>query len=61
MLFSFRTTYFTLLFLSTLFVFSQTVFAGDDWREVSQAEIQMKTPKVEADADAEAHFLGSSR
>src|SRR5438067_13723832 len=29
-------------------------FAGDDWREVTPAELQMKTPKVEPDADAEA-------
>jgi hypothetical protein len=36
---------------------SQVVFAGnDEWREVSQAELQMKTPKVDADADAEAIF-----
>ena len=27
---------------------------GDEWREVTPAELQMKTPKVEADADAEA-------
>lgn len=34
-----------------------SVFAGgDDWREVTQAEIQMKNGKVEADADAEAIF-----
>lgn len=46
------------LFLSFLFIFSfQTILAGDnDWRQVSPAEIQMKTPKVEADADAEAIF-----
>jgi hypothetical protein len=36
---------------------SQAVFAGDEpWREISQAELQMKTPKVEPDADAEAIF-----
>lgn len=29
---------------------------GDEWREVTPAELQMKTPKVEADADAEAIF-----
>ena len=40
-----------------LLTFSQAVFAGDDdWREVTQAELQMKTPRVEADADAEAIF-----
>jgi len=32
------------------------VRAGDDWREVTPAELQMKTPKVEPDADAEAIF-----
>ena len=32
------------------------VHAGDDWREVTPAELQMKTPKVEPDADAEAIF-----
>ena len=35
---------------------SQTVLAGDDWRPVTPAELQMKTGKVEADADAEAMF-----
>ena len=49
-------SFFCLLFLSTLFIVSQTVFAGDDWREVMPSELQMKTPKVEADADAEALF-----
>ncbi len=46
------------LFLSFSLLFClQTVFAGDDeWRAVSQAELQMKTPKIEADADAEAIF-----
>lgn len=46
------------LFLSFLFLASlQTVFAGDnEWREVSSAEVQMKKPLVEADADAEALF-----
>lgn len=32
------------------------VFAGDEWREITAAERQMKTAKVEADADAEAIF-----
>ena len=46
------------LFLSLLLVIClQTVFAGDEtWREVTPAELQAKTPKVEADADAEAIF-----
>jgi hypothetical protein len=36
---------------------SQVAFAGDEpWREVTPAELQMKTPKVESDADAEAIF-----
>ncbi len=34
----------------------QTVFTQIQWRRVSQAELDMKTPKVESDADAEAIF-----
>ena len=46
-----------LLSLFCLILFcSQTIFAGDDWRDVTPAEIAMKTGKVEADADAEAIF-----
>lgn len=45
-----------LSFLSLLLGCSQAVFAQEKWREVSPAELQMKTPKVEADADAEAIF-----
>ena len=38
-------------------VFSQSAFAGgDEWRAVSPEELAMKTPKVDADADAEAIF-----
>ncbi len=40
-------------------VFTVTLFAGDDplpWRPVSPAELAMKTPTVEPDADAEAIF-----
>ena len=46
------------LFLSfLLLVCLPTVFAGDEpWREITPAELQSKTPKVEADADAEAIF-----
>ena len=46
------------LFLAFLLLINlQTVLAGDNvWREVTPAELQMKTPKVEADADAEAIF-----
>lgn len=39
-----------------VFSCSQAVLAGDDWRPVTPAELQMKTGKVEADADAEAMF-----
>lgn len=40
-----------------LMIFSKTVLTQDKvWREVTQEELQMKTPKVEADADAEAIF-----
>ncbi|HEX8289607.1 MAG TPA: DUF3857 and transglutaminase domain-containing protein [Pyrinomonadaceae bacterium] len=39
-----------------LLVCSQTIFAGEDWRPVTPAEMQMKTAKVEPDADAEAIF-----
>src|SRR5215204_4959064 len=34
----------------------QSVFAQVQWRRVSQEELDMKTPKVETDADAEAIF-----
>ena len=34
----------------------QSVFAQVQWRRVSQAELDMKTPVVEADADAEVLF-----
>jgi hypothetical protein len=45
-------------FFCLILVTAQIAFAGGDekWREVTQAELQMKTPKVEADADAEAIF-----
>lgn len=40
-----------------LLAFSQLIFAQDkEWREVTPAELAMKTPKVEPDADAEAIF-----
>lgn len=45
-----------LALFSLLLVCSQTVFAGDEWRPVSPAEMQLKTAKVEPDADAEAIF-----
>ncbi len=49
---------FALLSFLSLFVFcSQIVFAQDkEWRQVSPAELAMKTPRVEPDADAEAIF-----
>jgi transglutaminase-like putative cysteine protease len=50
---------FTMLyFIICLFFFTRTIFADDQpvWRPVSPAELQMKTPVVEADADAEALF-----
>ncbi len=40
----------------SLFIFSETNFSQTVWRPVSPAELQMKTPLVEADADAEAIF-----
>ena len=39
-----------------LFGFSQIISLKYIWRPVTPAELQMKTPKVEADADAEAIF-----
>jgi hypothetical protein len=46
-----------LLSVFCLIACSQIAFAGDEpWREITQAELQMKTPRVEADADAEAIF-----
>ena len=35
---------------------SQVVLAGDEWRPITPAELQMKTGQVESDADAEAMF-----
>jgi transglutaminase-like putative cysteine protease len=46
-----------LLFLSCLFIFNlQLASAQTQWRAVTPEELQMKTPKVEPDADAEAIF-----
>ncbi len=46
-----------LLFLSFLLLINIQILAQDkEWREVTPAELQMKTPKVEPDADAEAIF-----
>ena len=48
-------TIFRITFILLLFGL-QSVFAQVQWRPVTQAELDMKTPKVEADADAEAIF-----
>lgn len=43
--------------LLIVFSHAQAIFAGgDSWREISPAELAMKTPRVEAGADAEAIF-----
>jgi hypothetical protein len=34
----------------------QTAFGGDDWKPVTPADLQIKTPSVEPNADAEALF-----
>jgi Domain of Unknown Function with PDB structure (DUF3857)/Transglutaminase-like superfamily len=46
------------LILVLFLCFPVVIFAGgdNDWRPVTPAELQMKTPKVEADADAEVIF-----
>jgi hypothetical protein len=44
------------IFVITLLLGLQTVAAQVQWRPLSQAELDMKVPKVEADADAEAIF-----
>src|SRR5688572_21047425 len=46
-------------FLFTLFIIFQSFASAEDaivWRPVTPEELAMKTPKVEADADAEAIF-----
>lgn len=47
-----------LLLCFALSLFTQTIFADDQviWKPVSPTELQMKTPVVEPDADAEAIF-----
>lgn len=44
------------VFCVLLFVFSPAIFSQTVWRPVTPAELQMKTPQVEPDADAEAIF-----
>lgn len=51
-----RKCVFLLSVFMLLFAASQKTFSQIEWRPVSQEELQMKTPKVEADADAEAIF-----
>jgi hypothetical protein len=38
------------------FIFPAAVFAGDEWRPVDPADLALKVPIVEKDADAEAIF-----
>ena len=57
MFFSFKKQTFLLTIFCLVLTCSQIAFAGDEpWRDITPAELQMKTPKVEADADAEAIF-----
>ncbi len=49
-----RTSAFAIALL--VFISVSTVVAGDEWREITSAELGMKAPKVESDADAEAIF-----
>ncbi|MEP6902506.1 MAG: DUF3857 domain-containing protein [Actinomycetota bacterium] len=44
------------VFILILFFGLQTAFAQIQWRPVTQAELEMQTPLVEPDADAEAIF-----
>lgn len=45
-----------LSFFSLILVCSLITFAGDNWREISPAELKMTKPTVEPNADAEAIF-----
>ncbi|MCA1606237.1 MAG: hypothetical protein LC775_12375, partial [Acidobacteria bacterium] len=45
-----------LLFLCLGLIFPAAVFAGDEWRPVDPADLALKAPLVEKDADAEAIF-----
>lgn len=57
MFFPGRKSFILLPVICLLLVCPQSIFAQDkNWREITQAELQMKTPKVDADADAEAIF-----
>lgn len=48
----------TFFVFCSVFLFSSAVFADEQifWKPVTPAELQMKTPQVDADADAEAIF-----
>jgi transglutaminase-like putative cysteine protease len=45
-----------LLALAAIFAFSSLAIAGDDWKPVDPAELALKSPVVDKDADAEALF-----
>lgn len=49
-----RIAVFSILLL--IFICSNLVFGGDDWREITSGELAMKSPKVEPNADAEVIF-----
>jgi hypothetical protein len=54
---NFKKRFIALSLLGLVLVFSQGALAQDkNWREISPAELQMKTATVEPDADAEAIF-----
>lgn len=55
-MFTSLTSRFALTVLAAILFFSHSALAGDDWRPVTPAELQSKTPKVEPDADAEVIF-----
>ena len=46
-----------IFFIALIFISAQYCFAQDkNWQPVSHTELQMKTPQVETDADAEVLF-----
>jgi len=51
-----KTFYSLILSVVCLITLPVAVFAGDDWRPVALADLALKTPVVEKDADAEALF-----
>src|SRR6185436_16086225 len=51
-----KTFYSLILFVVCLITLPVAVFAGDDWRPVPPADLALKVPVVEKDADAEALF-----